>query len=45
MDGTVVNCGGRIVESLIGKEVKIMERNQHPIGRKLVLGDRSQVIL
>lgn len=45
MDGTVVKCGGRIVESLIGKEVKIMERNQHPIGRKLVLGDRSQVIL
>jgi len=45
MDGSYISCSGRIVESLIGKEVKIMERNQHPIGRKLVLGDRSQVIL
>jgi glucose-1-phosphate thymidylyltransferase len=45
MDGTIVNCGGRIVESLIGKEVKITEAGGHPSGRKLILGDRSQVIM
>lgn len=40
-----IRDAGRIVESLIGRGVKIMKRNQHPIGRKLVLGDMSQVIL
>lgn len=45
LEGCEIRNAGRILESLIGKEVKIMERNQHPIGRKLILGDRSQVIL
>ncbi len=36
---------GRIVESLIGRGVKILKGNTHPLGRKLVIGDNSRLIL
>jgi len=45
LEGSEIRCGGRIVESLIGKNVKILKQSDHPIGRKLVLGDRSQIFL
>ncbi|ANF22240.1 glucose-1-phosphate thymidylyltransferase [Thermococcus piezophilus] len=45
LEGSEIRCGGRIVESLIGKNVKILEGNNHPIGRKLVVGDNSQLML
>ncbi|MPW38626.1 glucose-1-phosphate thymidylyltransferase [Thermococcus sp. 101 C5] len=40
-----IRNAGRIVESLIGRRVKILKGNNHPFGRKLVIGDNSQIIL
>lgn len=40
-----IRNAGRIVESLIGRRVKILKGNNHPFGRKLVVGDNSQIIL
>jgi len=40
-----IRDAGRIVESLIGRGVKILKGNTHPLGRKLVVGDNSRIIL
>jgi len=40
-----IRDAGRIVESVIGRGVKIIRGNSHPIGRKLVVGDNSRIIL
>ncbi len=40
-----IRNAGRIVESVIGRGVKIIREASHPSGKKLVLGDRSQVII
>lgn len=45
MEGAEINCNKKIVDSLIGKEVKILERDQLPKGHRLVIGDSSQVEL
>ncbi|MDI6640082.1 MAG: DapH/DapD/GlmU-related protein, partial [Methanocellales archaeon] len=43
MDGTKINCNKKIVDSLIGKEAKILERNQLPKGHRFVIGDHSEI--
>jgi glucose-1-phosphate thymidylyltransferase len=43
MDGTTINCSKKIVDSLIGKGVKIFERKELPKGNRLVIGDNSAV--
>jgi len=45
MDGAKINCNKKIVDSLIGREVKILERDQLPKGHRLVIGDSSQIEL
>ncbi|CAI1492447.1 Low-salt glycan biosynthesis nucleotidyltransferase Agl11 [Thermococcus nautili] len=40
-----IRDAGRIVESVIGRGVKILRGNSHPLGRKLVVGDNSRIIL
>ncbi len=45
LEGSEIRNAGRIVESLIGRGVKIMNSDNHPLGRKLVVGDNSQLIL
>ena len=40
-----IRNAGRIVESVIGRRVKIIKGNSHPLGRKLVVGDNSHIIL
>lgn len=40
-----IRDAGRIVESLIGRGVKIIKGNSHPLGRKFIIGDNSRVIL
>ncbi|WP_457751212.1 glucose-1-phosphate thymidylyltransferase [Thermococcus sp.] len=40
-----IRNAGRIVESLIGRGVKIINGTSHPLGRKLVVGDNSRIIL
>jgi len=45
MDGAKINCKKKIVDSLIGREVKILDRDQLPKGHRLVIGDNSQVEL
>ncbi|ACS91091.1 glucose-1-phosphate thymidylyltransferase [Thermococcus sibiricus] len=40
-----IRDAGRIVESLIGRGVKIVRGNSHPLGRKFVIGDNSRIIL
>ncbi|WP_457753024.1 glucose-1-phosphate thymidylyltransferase [Thermococcus sp.] len=45
LEGSEIRCGGRIVESLIGRNVRILEQNNHPIGRRLIIGDNSQLML
>jgi len=44
MDGSEIRWGGRILESLIGKEVRIRERANLPNGRKLIVGDKSEIV-
>jgi len=40
-----IRNAGKIVESLIGRGVKIIKGNSHPLGRKFVIGDNSRIIL
>jgi len=40
-----IRDAGRIVESVIGRGVKILKGNSHPLGKKLVVGDNSRIIL
>jgi glucose-1-phosphate thymidylyltransferase len=44
MEDSEIISAGRIVESLIGKAVKIKRKEQLPNGRKLIVGDRSEII-
>jgi len=45
MDGSTIINAGRIVESLIGRNVKIQERNSKPKGYRFVVGDYSDIVL
>jgi len=46
MDGAYIDCGRRIVDSLIGRKVKILGYEQNiPKGHKLILGDRATITL
>jgi glucose-1-phosphate thymidylyltransferase len=44
MEGTLINCGKRITDSLIGKNIEITNSSPSK-GHKLVLGDASRVTL
>jgi len=43
MEKSEIIGGGRIIESLIGKEVKIKRKADLPNGRKLIVGDNSEI--
>lgn len=45
MDGSAIINAGRIVESLIGRNVKIQECNSKPKGYRFVVGDNSDIVL
>ena len=46
MSGARIDCGKRITDSLIGKNVEIVNADQGvPKGHKLILGDASKVTL
>jgi glucose-1-phosphate thymidylyltransferase len=46
MSGARIDCGKRITDSLIGKNVEIVDSAQNvPKGHKLILGDASKVTL
>jgi len=45
MDGSIIINAGRIVESLIGRNVKIVEANSKPKGCRFVVGDNSNIVL
>jgi glucose-1-phosphate thymidylyltransferase len=46
MSGARIDCGRRVTDSLIGKNVEITDSNQSvPKGHKLILGDASRVTL
>jgi glucose-1-phosphate thymidylyltransferase len=44
MDKSEIIGGGRIIESLIGKEVKIRRKGELPNGRILIIGDNSELV-
>ena len=44
MDGSGIIGGGRIIESLIGREVTIGRKADLPNGRKLIVGDNSAIV-
>ncbi len=44
MDRSEIIEGGRIVESLIGKEVKIKRKTDLPNGMRLIIGDNSEIV-
>ena len=44
MEGVAIDCGNRIVDSIIGKDSKITSNENHlPKGMKLVLGDSTYI--
>ncbi len=43
MDNTVIKINGKIVDSLIGKDVKIKTKENLPKGYRFILGERSEV--
>lgn len=43
MDGANINCNKKIVNSLIGKDVKIFERTELPKGNRFIIGDSSVI--
>jgi glucose-1-phosphate thymidylyltransferase len=45
MESTRIINSGRIINSLIGKNVLIKEGNQMPKGKRLIIGDSSEVII
>jgi len=46
MEGADIDCGRRIVDSLIGRKVKILGYEQSlPKGHRLILGDMATVAL
>ncbi|MFQ5647680.1 MAG: sugar phosphate nucleotidyltransferase, partial [Candidatus Aenigmatarchaeota archaeon] len=45
MDGTRIEGAGRIVDSLIGKDVLIKKKEGLPKGKRFVIGDGSQVMI
>jgi glucose-1-phosphate thymidylyltransferase len=45
LDGVKITNGGRILDSLIGRGVRIYKNNRKPEGRSFVIGDNSEVSL
>lgn len=46
MDGVMLDCGKRIVDSIIGKNAKIRsEQSTQPRGHKLIVGDQTNIEL
>ena len=46
MEGAHIDCGRRIIDSLIGRKVKILSSDQKPPkGHRLILGDMATVTL
>ncbi len=45
LDGVKIRNGGRIIDSLIGRGVKIFKNDRLPEGRSFVIGDNSEVSL
>lgn len=45
MDGVLIRDIGRIIDSLIGKDVKIYKKNGLPEGKQFIIGDNSEVCL
>jgi glucose-1-phosphate thymidylyltransferase len=45
MAGSSLLNAGRILESLIGKNVKIQENGGRPVGNRFVVGDNSEIML
>jgi len=45
MDGSRIKNAGRIVESLIGRNVKIRENSTKPKGYRFIAGDNSEIML
>jgi len=46
MEGTYIDCGRRITDSLIGRRIRIRSYEQSlPKGHRLILGDMAKVIL
>jgi len=43
MDGVRIINGGRIIDSLIGRDAKIFKKDELPEARKFVIGDNSEV--
>lgn len=43
LDGASVKNSGRIIDSLIGRNVKIFKKNGLPEGKRFVIGDNSEV--
>jgi len=43
LDSVFINNGGRIIDSLIGRGVKIFKRDDLPRGKRFVIGDNSEV--
>jgi len=45
LDGSIIKNSGRIVDSLIGRDVKIVKKNGLPEGKRLVIGDNSEICI
>ncbi len=45
MEGCTISRAGRIVESLIGKNVVIRENGRRPAGHRFIAGDSSEILL
>jgi len=45
MEGSVIRNAGRIVESLVGRNVRITREKVKPSGHRFVVGDNSNIVL
>lgn len=45
MERSMIFCGERIIDSLIGREVKIRRKGKLPNAKRLIVGDNSEVYL
>jgi glucose-1-phosphate thymidylyltransferase len=43
MDGTTIDCDKRIVDSLIGRDAKIISNSLKPRGSRFIIGDSTYI--
>jgi len=45
MEGASIECGELIMDSVTGRNAAITKNNEHPKGKRFILGDQSKITI